>query len=166
MKSLPFIVLSFLLLTASNAMAAMHKWDEGELAIIMGISVPIVALAGLFVFLTLRYYFESKVQRAAIEKGQPIPLRQPTDARKPALILIALGLGYGIAAYLAVPAEETALSASVWGIVPLLIGIGLFVFHYLKVKEDRSDGEKPEAAGGIEAANPLATHSASDPQDA
>ncbi len=157
MKSLPFIVLSFLLLTASNAMAA-----GAEVAVI---SVPFVA-AGLFVFLTLRYFFESKVQRAAIEQGQPIPLRQPTDARKPALILIALGLGYGIAAYLAMPDHRVALTASVWGIIPLLIGIALLVFHYLKVKEDRSDGEKPEAAGGIEAANPLATHSASDPQDA
>ncbi len=132
---------------------------------VMSVSVPFVALTGLFVFLTLRSYFESKVQRAAIEQGQPIPLRQPTDARKPALILIALGLGYGIAAYLAVP-DEVALTASVWGIIPLLIGIGLLVFHYLKVKEDRSDGEKSEAAGGIAAASPPATRSASDPQDA
>ena len=161
-------MLSFLLLTASDTMAAVPEgqWDEDELAVIMGISVPIVAFTGLFVFLTLRYFFESKVQRAAIEQGKPIPLRQPTDARKPALILIALGLGYGIAAYLAVPHGPAALTFSVWGIIPLLIGIALLVFHYLKVKEDRSDGEKPEAAGGIEAANPLATHSASDPQDA
>ncbi len=140
MKTIPFILLSILLLTASNALAEAAPdtgWDEGELAIML----PIVAVAGLFVFLTLRYYFESKVQRAAIEKGHPIPLRQPTDTRKPALTLIALGLGYTIAAYVAVPGED-ALTASIWGIIPLLIGVGLLVFHYLKAKEDE-DGEDP-----------------------
>ena len=52
MKSLPFIVLSFLLLTASDTMAAVPEgqWDEDELAVIMGISVPIVAFTGLSSF--------------------------------------------------------------------------------------------------------------------
>ncbi len=155
MKSLPFIVLSFLLLTASNAMAG----NEVE---ILAVSIPIVAVAGLFVFLTLRYYFQSKVQRAAIEKGQPVPLSQPTDARKPGLILIAVGLGYVIAA----SGFGGPLPPGAWGIIPLLIGISLLVFHYLKVKEDRSYEEKHEASGGNAAASPPATRTASDTQDA
>ena len=157
MKTIPFILLSFLLLTASNAMAA-------STASILSESVPIVAFAGLFVFLTLRYYFQSKVQRAAIEKGQPVPLRQRNeDARKPGLILIALGLGYVIAASSGVGGP---LPPGAWGVIPVFIGISLLVFHYLKVKEDRSYEEKPEAAGGNAAASPPATRSASDPQDA
>ena len=160
MKSLPFIVLSVLLLTASNAMAG----DEAE---ILAVSIPIVAIAGLFVFLTLRYYFQSKVQRAAIEKGQPVPLRQPTDARKPGLILIAVGFGYVVAASSGFggPLPRHLLFHGVWGFIPLFIGISLLVFHYLKAREDRSYEEKPEASGG-NAASPPATRSASDPQDA
>ncbi len=159
-------MLSFLLLTASNAMA------ENEVEI-LAVSVPILALAGLFVFLTLRYYFQSKVQRAAIEKGQPVPLRQPADARKPGLILIALGLGYVVVASSGVggplpsgPLPSGLLPNGACGFIPLFIGISLLVFHYLKVKDDRSYEEKPEVSGGNAAASPPATRSASDSQDA
>ena len=115
-----------------------------------------------------RYYFQSKVQRAAIEKGQPVPLRQPTDARKPGLILIAVGFGYVVAASSGVggPLPRGLLFHGAWGFIPLFIGISLLVFHYLKVKKDRAYEEKHEASGGNAAASSPATRSASDPQDA
>ena len=143
-----------------------HGGGRDEVAI-LAVSVPIVALAGLFVFLTLRY-FQSKVQRAAIEQGQPVPLSQPTDARKPGLILIAVGFGYVVAASSGFggPLPRHLLFHGVWGFIPLFIGISLLVFHYLKAREDRSYEEKSEAAGGNAAASPPATRSASDPQDA
>lgn len=39
--------------------------------------------------------------------------------------------------------------AYIWGIIPLLIGIGLLVFHYMKAKNKKDDKEfsvRPELA--------------------
>ena len=143
MKWIAFITFG-VIMTTSNAFASGDSWDEDELAIL----VPIVTVAALFTFLTLRHYFESRVQRAAIEQGQPIPIRtkRAVDERKAALILIAAGLGYGIAAYVHVTDSPQAY---IWGIIPLLIGIGLLVFHYMKAKDKKDDKEfsvRPELA--------------------
>ena len=131
-----YLIAGILLLFSSDLFAAApmgSTWDEDELAIL----VPIIFVVALFTFLILRLYFDSRVQRAAIEHGQLIPQRQPTDPRKAALILIALGLGYSIAVYVTLIANEPeqALTASVWGIVPLLIGAGLWIYYRIFEKE-------------------------------
>lgn len=77
MKWIAFITFG-VIMTTSNAFASGDSWDEDELAIL----VPIVTVAALFTFLTLRHYFENRVQRAAIEQGQPHMCMSPI-ARRP-----------------------------------------------------------------------------------
>lgn len=136
----PFLAAGLLFLLVSDATAATAggKWDEDELVFF----VPITLMICVFGFLTLRYYFESRVYRAAIEAGQPIPQKSQTDPRKAALILIAIGLGYGVSAYVATRSHTPdALGFAIWGLIPVLIGVGLWLY-YRMTDNEKEDEEK------------------------
>ena len=147
-----YLIVGILLLFSSDLFAAAPQgstWDEDELAIL----VPIIFIVAVFSFLILKYYFDSRVQRAAIEHGQLIPQRQPSDPRKAALILIALGLGYSIAVYVTLNTNEPeqAWTASIWGIVPLLIGAGLWIYYRIFEKErDAQESNAEDVSGSKE----------------
>ena len=109
--------------------------------------VPALAISGFFVYLVLKTYFHYKLHMSALDKGQPLPEspRNRGDLRKPALVLIALGLGYAISIYttlsLVPDADAPALAVSIWGIVPILIGAGLWIYWRMKEKE-RAESER------------------------
>ena len=129
---------------ALEAFAKRHG-EKGPVTEVMNKLIPIVFCAGLFVFLILRQYYQKKVDMAAIEKGifRP-PEKSPKDLRKPALVLVALGLGYFIAmqvtfGYMTYKHAPVPLQVSIWGIVPILIGVALWMHCRLKAKEQEGD---------------------------
>jgi len=109
------------------------------------IIVPVLIFGGLFLFLILRSYFRYKLHRTAVEKGQPLPEtpRSRGDIRKPALVLIALGLGYSISMFVTLNSindpDAPAVAVSIWGIVPLLIGAGQWLYWRMTEKERQQE---------------------------
>ena len=104
--------------------------------------VPIVMFGGLFLFLILRSYFRFKLHRTAVERGQPLPEAPKSrgDARKSALLLVALGVGFSIAMQVTLsyaPDADTPapIAVSIWGIVPMLIGAGQWLYWRMTEKE-------------------------------
>ena len=105
--------------------------------------------SGLFLFLILRSCFRYRLHLTAVEKGQPLTEtpRNRGDARKSALVLIALGLGYMISMFTALSYvgdhDAPPLAISIWGIVPILIGAAMWLYWQMtekeRVQEERSD---------------------------
>ena len=108
--------------------------------------VPIIIFSGLFLFLIARVYFRYKLHATALEKGLALPEtpKDKGDLRKPALVLIALGLGYSIAVYTTLSFGHDAhtvapLAASIWGIVPMLIGAAMWLYWRMTDKERKME---------------------------
>ncbi len=102
--------------------------------------IPITIFGGLFLFLFARVYYRYKLHATALEKGQALPETPKGDVRKSALVLIALGLGYSIAVHTTLSFETdhdaiAPLAASIWGIVPILIGVGQWLYWRMTEKE-------------------------------
>jgi len=102
----------------------------------------IVAIATYFAFSVRR--LQNKERMLAIEKGMSGSFdsfgdaeRRVAKARRTAIVLIATGVGIMLcfAAIGGIEHEVEALNGSAIGIIPLLIGIGLFVDYRLQVKE-------------------------------
>jgi hypothetical protein len=96
-------------------------------------------VAGSFLYLILKRKNQKEVELAAIAKGISLPERPKKDARKPALVLIALGLAYFIATLVTLstlddPHAPAPLAVSIWGIVPLLLGAALWIYWQIGIK--------------------------------
>src|SRR4051812_13406083 len=107
-------------------------------AMILGI----VAIATYFAFNVRR--LQNKERMLAIEKGLSPGFdsfgdasRQVAKSRRTAIILIATGIGIILcfAAISGIEHEFEALNGSAIGIIPLLIGFGLFIDYRLQLKE-------------------------------
>jgi hypothetical protein len=116
----------------------------------MGVEwTPVLIFGGFFLFLILRGYFRYKLHLAAVEKGQPLPEtpRSKGDLRKQAIVLIALGLGYSISMFTTLSYvddhDAPALAVSIWGIVPILIGAGLWFYWRMAELERRMEHHGP-----------------------
>lgn len=116
----------------------------------MGVEwTPVLLFGLLFLFLSIRSYFRYRLRASALEKGLALPEipKDKGDLRKPALVLIALGLGFSIAMYTTlsmVPdADAPALAVSIWGIVPILIGAGQWFYWRMTEKERKMEHHGP-----------------------
>jgi hypothetical protein len=107
-------------------------------AMILGI----VAIGVSFAYSVRR--LQSKETMLALEKGLPVPFdpvansaRLVARARRTAIVLTSMGIGiilsFALIAW--VEREIDVLNGSALGIIPLLIGIGLFIDYRLQVKE-------------------------------
>ena len=107
----------------------------------------ILLFGGLFLFLILKAYFRYKLHMSALEKGLPLPespKHHRGDLRKSALVLIAVGLGYAISVHTTLslandPDVPDPLLASIWGIVPILIGAAMWIYWRMVNKEQAQD---------------------------
>jgi hypothetical protein len=110
--------------------------------------VPITLFAGLFTWLVFRRHYrtQEKVQLAAIERGlSTLPAMTESDGRRTAWVLIALGVGFAIATQVSLslsPAADVVspLAVSIWGLVPVLVGVGLCEYHRRSRKERAAQG--------------------------
>jgi len=107
-------------------------------AMILGI----VAIATYFAFNVRR--LQNKERMLAIEKGMSLGFdsfgdasRQVAKSRRTAIMLIATGIGIVLCfgAIALIEQEKEALNGSAIGIIPLLIGLGLFVDYRQQLKE-------------------------------
>jgi hypothetical protein len=108
----------------------------------------ILAAIGVVVYLVLKQRYQRDIYLAAIEKGMAVPelpKKQPVDLRKPALILIALGLGFFVAMLVTIGLVENAkvpaLAVAVWGLVPVLIGLALLKVRKLTERDRLESAE-------------------------
>lgn len=114
----------------------------------MGIEwAPFLIFGAFVLFLIIRAYFRYKLHASALEKGLALPEtpKDKSDVRKPALVLIALGLGYSISVYTTLSFGHDAptvapLAASIWGIVPILIGAAMWLYWRMTEKEKQVEG--------------------------
>jgi uncharacterized BrkB/YihY/UPF0761 family membrane protein len=113
--------------------------------------IPIAMFAMILGIVAIYTYFAFSVRRLqnrermlALEKGFSGSFDSFTDAarlvakaRRTAIVLIATGVGIVLcfAAIGGIEHEVEALNGSAIGIIPLLIGIGLFVDYRLQLKE-------------------------------
>jgi hypothetical protein len=107
-------------------------------AMILGI----VAIGVSFAYSVRR--LQSRETMLALEKGLPVPFdpvansaRLVARARRTAIVLTSMGVGIILSFALISWIEKNTdvLNASALGIIPLLIGIGLFIDYRLQVKE-------------------------------
>ena len=121
-----------------------------EIAVLIPLAIPLAIVVGLFSYLILKQRYRKEVYIAAIEKGASVPdlAEAPLDLRKPALLLIALGLGFSIAthvtlSYVSDSSAPSPLQVSIWGLVPILIGLALLAYKRLADKDRDSASEPP-----------------------
>ncbi|NKB65888.1 MAG: hypothetical protein GKR89_02390 [Candidatus Latescibacteria bacterium] len=104
------------------------------------VAVSLFAILGAY--LIFKEFSRRKVELAAIEKGLAVPAKQKTDARKPALVLIALGVGFSVCMFTTLSSIERSsydpspLAISVWGLVPVLVGLALWQYHKIQQREE------------------------------
>ena len=132
-----------LVLSYADVTEARADGIEGVAGII-GVFTPIsLFVVGMLLYFILKKRYQKEIYIAAIEKGMSVPemdRKTPTDLRKPALILIALGLGFSIATFVTIsyvsdPDAVSPLQISIWGIVPILIGVALLVYRRIAEQE-------------------------------
>lgn len=113
--------------------------------------VPVAMFAMILGIVATYTYFAFSVRRLqnrermlALEKGLSGSFDSFTDAarlvaksRRTAIVLISAGVGIVLcfAAIAGIEREVDALNGSAVGIIPLLIGIGLFIDYRLQMKE-------------------------------
>lgn len=109
---------------------------------LFGMILGIVAISTYFAFNVRR--LQNKERMLAIEKGMSGSFdsygdaaRQVARSRRSAIVLIATGVGIVLCfvAIAGIEHEIDALNGSAIGIIPLLIGLGLFVDYRLQLKE-------------------------------
>ncbi len=136
-SGLCLLVVTILAFVASPAEAVDESTMEMVVGGILFLPLPIIA-AGIILYPILKQYNRRKVFIAAIEKGASlvdIPQEAEGDLRKPSLVLIAIGLGFSIATFVTLSyidvSEAPPLMVSIWGIVPILVGIALMIYRRL-----------------------------------
>ena len=126
---------------------------EGVIALLIPLLIPIAFFVGLFSYLILKQRYRKEIYLAAIERGASVPdlAEASSDLRKPALVLIALGLGFSIATHVTLsyvnapfaPIAPNPWQTSIWGLVPILIGLALLTYKHLADKDRGSASEPP-----------------------
>jgi hypothetical protein len=95
--------------------------------------IPITLFIGLFGWLIARQHYRTyeTLQMAALQRGLAVtPPTPPCDRQLVATVLIAIGVGFAIASFVSTSLEPdsgvgAALAVSIWGLVPLLVGLAL-----------------------------------------
>ncbi len=95
--------------------------------------VPITLFVGLFGWLVARQHYRTyeTIQMAAMQRGMAVtPPTPPCDRELVATVLIAIGVGFAVASFVSTllgpdAGFRAAVAVSVWGLVPLLVGLAL-----------------------------------------
>lgn len=120
--------------------------------------VPILIVMTVFAYLGWRRYLAHQERIAAIQRGvdpstiaeevakapKDIKKVAPRDHRLASLIWIAVGIAFMIAAFFSVgmtKGVEKGIAVAVWGLIPLAIGVGRYVYH-TSVKPDEPDSPR------------------------
>lgn len=139
MKTRIAVVALGLLLFAGFCGTAEAAANLEKVAIIVMVGLPFSFLVvGIFVHLMMKERYQKDVYVAAIEKGMPVPEKPDSDYRKPALVLCAVGAGYGIAVatvFVAANRWDFAVGAGAWGVIPIFLGVALWKYGQLAARD-------------------------------
>jgi hypothetical protein len=123
-----------------------------EIVILCGIFVliPLAALVVVYLIRSLR----TKERLHAIEKGVPVPgarsdpWERAAGNRDGGIVMVAIGLGIFILfAAVVSPGERGPMLGVGVGAIPFLIGVGLLLSYYLRIREL---GPRPRRSPGSE----------------
>ena len=145
MRKFAGFLVPVLILVACFAGQAEARGDTQDLfaIVIFGSPFPLLVI-GMTIYRVLKRRYQKEIYVAAIAQGLPAPeMEEParSDLRKPGIVLIALGIGYFIAMFVTISLVKDVghapapLQVSIWGIVPLLIGISMFYYERMVKKE-------------------------------
>jgi hypothetical protein len=131
---------------------------------VLGVCIPIVAIIGVFTFLSIaaysrhRYRSEERMKlydtaRAAVEKGQPLPtevitaMAQSAPAERPprtafadlrsGVIMTAVGLGIFVFGYVGQVYERDVAILMGIAAIPGLIGVALIILSVFNPNKDK-----------------------------
>lgn len=124
----------------------------GELVPIFGTLIPILITMSVCALIGWISYLKHKQRLAAIRRGidpqavlseedkasQEQSAKASKDHRLGSLVLIAIGIAYMVAILFSVGVHKgmgRAIVAVVWGIIPLAIGVALFIYSGMMRKE-------------------------------
>jgi len=127
------LVLALVMGLAGTAAAA----PPAGMTVMIGLPFSFLVI-GIFAYLVAKERYLRDVYQAAIEQGTPVPEKPVADYRKPALILCAVGAGYGIAiatVFVAANKWHVGLGAGAWGIIPVLLGAALWKYGQLAARD-------------------------------
>ncbi len=142
-----FLLPALILLAVLTGQAEARGPTEGLVAIVIfGSPLPLLVI-GMTTYLILKRRYQKEVYTAAIAAGLPVPqMEEPTrsDLRRPAIVLIALGIGFFIAmtvtlSFVTKSHAPAPLQVSIWGIVPLLIGVSMWLYEKMASREAESE---------------------------
>jgi preprotein translocase subunit Sss1 len=103
----------------------------GLVAVIMGFGIPIAAMYTFFRVRKLR----TEERLAAIARGVEVPMQpelsESARSRRAGILLVTGAIGYIVTFVLIGRGDPDAMTAAIFGVIPLAIGIGFFVDHAL-----------------------------------
>ncbi len=103
----------------------------GLAAVVMAFGIPMAAMYTFFRVRKLR----SEERLAAIARGVDVPMQpelsEAARSRRSGILLVAGAIGYIVTFVLIGRHEPDAMTAAMFGVIPLAIGIGFFVDHAL-----------------------------------
>ena len=127
-------------------------------AIVMFFSIPIVGITAAY----LTKWKNAEVRMKAIEKGVSVPLdadgapvlnpyERMAASRKKGIIATMAGIGilasFGVIAV--VVDDPEVLAGGAFGLIPLFIGIGMFIDAWLRRRDmDKGEGPNPQGSSG------------------
>jgi hypothetical protein len=103
----------------------------GLAAVVMSLGIPMAAMYTFFRVRKLR----SEERLAAIARGVNVPMQpelsESARSRRSGILLVAGAIGYIVTFALIGRSDPDAMTAAVFGVIPLAVGIGFFVDHAL-----------------------------------
>ena len=103
----------------------------GLAAVVMALGIPMAAMYTFFRVRKLR----SEERLAAIARGVDVPMQpelsEAARSRRSGILLVAGAIGYIVTFVLIGRQEPDAMTAAMFGVIPLAIGLGFFVDHIL-----------------------------------
>jgi hypothetical protein len=109
----------------------------GLAAVVMALGIPMAAMYTFFRVRKLR----SEERLAAIARGVDVPMQpelsEAARSRRSGILLVAGAIGYIVTFVLLGRHEPDAMTAAIFGVIPLAIGLGFFVDHALIRRDAR-----------------------------
>lgn len=103
----------------------------GLVAVIMALAIPMAAMYTFFRVRQLR----SEERLAAIARGADVPMQpelsESARSRRSGILLVAGAIGFIVTFLLIGRQEPDAMTAAIFGVIPLAVGVGFFVDHAL-----------------------------------
>ncbi|MCF7808812.1 MAG: DUF6249 domain-containing protein [Candidatus Marinimicrobia bacterium] len=110
--------------------------------ITMFLILGVVVIGVLYFRMRNRQLLSDEI-KLAIEKGVDVPFPEPKKNRLllPGIIWTLVGVVSTIGMYVTIPMDAPA-GTWVWGLLPVAIGVGFLIVHFIEKKEKEEEDKK------------------------